>query len=137
MVFAQTRVSPWEWDAQNSLGFKETNNSLNLGQKTRPSNNSNFKKQNLPNSRRCRPGGPQNENQRNEKSDKNLDLARELKKAMEHEGDGDTNCNWCTWNDLQRLGKGLEKLKIGGRAITIKTSALMRSVRKLRSFQEI
>ena len=28
-----------------------------------------------------------------EKSDKYLDLARELKKASEHESDGDTNCN--------------------------------------------
>ena len=27
-------------------------------------------------------------------------------KAMEHEGDGDTNCYWCTWNVLRRLGKG-------------------------------
>ena len=25
---------------------------------------------------------------------------------MEHEGDGDTDCNWCTWNDAKRLGKG-------------------------------
>ena len=24
---------------------------------------------------------------------------------MEHEGDGDTNHNWCTWNNLQRLSK--------------------------------
>ena len=23
----------------------------------------------------------------------------EIEKAMEHEGNGDTNCNWCTWND--------------------------------------
>ena len=30
-----------------------------------------------------------------EKKDKYLDLARELKKTMEHEGNGDTNCNWC------------------------------------------
>ena len=28
-----------------------------------------------------------------EKKDKYLDLARELKKTIEHEGDGDTNCN--------------------------------------------
>ena len=34
-----------------------------------------------------------------------LDLARELKNAVEHVDDGDTNCNWCTWNGLQRLGK--------------------------------
>ena len=33
-----------------------------------------------------------------EKMDKYLDLARELKKTMEHEGDNCTNCNWCVWN---------------------------------------
>ena len=41
----------------------------------------------------------------NETIDKFLDRVRELKKAVEHEGDGYTDCNWCTWNDLQRLGK--------------------------------
>ena len=30
-----------------------------------------------------------------------LHLARELgKKYVEHEGDDDANCNWCTWNSL-------------------------------------
>ena len=24
---------------------------------------------------------------------------------MEHEGDGDTSCGWCTWNDPQRIGR--------------------------------
>ena len=28
------------------------------------------------------------------------------KKTMEQEGDDDTSSNWCTWNDLQRIGKG-------------------------------
>ena len=28
------------------------------------------------------------------------------KKNMEQEVDGDTNCNWCTREDSQRLGKG-------------------------------
>ena len=28
-----------------------------------------------------------------EKRDKYLDFAKELKKAVKHEGDGDTNCN--------------------------------------------
>ena len=23
---------------------------------------------------------------------------------MEHESDGDTNCNWCTWYSQQRVG---------------------------------
>ena len=32
-----------------------------------------------------------------EKKDKYLDLARELKKTMEHEGDDYSNCDWCFW----------------------------------------
>ena len=33
-----------------------------------------------------------------EKRDKYLDLARELKKTIEHEGDNYTNCDWCFWH---------------------------------------
>ena len=33
-----------------------------------------------------------------EKKDKYLDLAREVKKTMEHAGGNYTNCNWCFWN---------------------------------------
>ena len=33
-----------------------------------------------------------------EKRDKYLDLARELKKTMEHAGDNYTNCDWGVWN---------------------------------------
>ena len=33
-----------------------------------------------------------------EKRDKYLKLARELKKTMEHEGDNNTNCDWCFWH---------------------------------------
>ena len=25
---------------------------------------------------------------------------------MEHKGDGEDNCNWCTRNNLKRIGKG-------------------------------
>ena len=32
-----------------------------------------------------------------EKKDKYLDLAKELKKTMKHEGDNYTNCDWCFW----------------------------------------
>ena len=39
-----------------------------------------------------------------EKTDKYLDLAWEMKKAVKHEGDGDTNCSWYTWNDLEETG---------------------------------
>ena len=30
---------------------------------------------------------------------------------MEHEGDGDTNGSWCTWNDSKRIGKGTARLR--------------------------
>ena len=29
---------------------------------------------------------------------------------MEHQGDGDINCNWCTWNNPQRIDKGTGRL---------------------------
>ena len=37
MVYAQPRILPEEWGAQNSLGFWSTNGWPNLGQTTRPS----------------------------------------------------------------------------------------------------
>ena len=51
---------------------------------------------------------------------------------MEHEGEGETNCGWSTWNDPQMIGKGMEDLEIGGQVETILTKALLRSVRILR-----
>ena len=41
-----------------------------------------------------------------EKRDKHVDLARELKKTVEHEIDGDTNCNWRVQNSHQGIGTG-------------------------------
>ena len=41
-----------------------------------------------------------------EKKDKYVDLAKELKKNMEHESDVYTNCNWCSWYSHQRNDKG-------------------------------
>ena len=29
---------------------------------------------------------------------------------MEHESDGDINCNWCTRNSHQRIGKGTGRI---------------------------
>ena len=37
IVYAQPKICPGEWDAQNSLGFRDTNGWPNLSQKTRPS----------------------------------------------------------------------------------------------------
>ena len=42
---------------------------------------------------------------KNENRDKYLDLARELKKTDEHEGNGDTCHSLCTWNGPERLEK--------------------------------
>ena len=30
---------------------------------------------------------------------------------MEHESDGDTNCTWCAWYNLQRIDKGTGRLR--------------------------
>ena len=48
---------------------------------------------------------------------------------MEHEGDGDTSCNWRTWNDPQKLSKRVEQSKIGGRDKIIQITALLSSWR--------
>ena len=40
----------------------------------------------------------------NEKVNKYLDLARELK-IVNFEGVDDTNCSWCPWKGRQRSGK--------------------------------
>ena len=42
-----------------------------------------------------------------DKWDKYVDFARDKKKTMGHENDGNTNCIWCTWNNSQRISKGL------------------------------
>ena len=39
-----------------------------------------------------------------EKRDKYFDLARELKKTVEHESDDNTNCNWSSLYSHQRIG---------------------------------
>ena len=63
-----------------------------------------------------------------------MDLAREMKRSMEHEGDGNINCNRFTWNNSQRiLVKELEDLEIRDH---IETKALLRSARILRRVLE-
>ena len=63
----------------------------------------------MPNSGFCRTGEPRNKNKKSEKIDKYEDLVRELKKTMER--DGDTNCNWCTWNNSQWVSKATRRQK--------------------------
>ena len=54
------------------------------------------KKENLPNSGFCHPSRPESENQKKQKEGQVFRLCKIIKKAMEHEGDGDTNCNLST-----------------------------------------
>ena len=44
VVYAQPRICPRKWNAQNSLGFWDTNGSPNLAQTTRPIDNQQQKK---------------------------------------------------------------------------------------------
>ena len=59
----------------------------------------------MPSSGLCCHGRPQSENKESENRDKYLDLARALK-AIEREGDGDTNRDCCTWDNPQRIETG-------------------------------
>ena len=66
-----------------------------------------------------------------EKKDEYLDLARELKRTVEHERDGYTNCNWCSWYSHQRIDTmngGLGNKRTSGD----QTTALLRSARILK-----
>ena len=70
----------------------------------------NKKNKNLQTSEFFRPRRPQRENQRKRKAWQVLGPRPRTKKAMENEGDDDTDCNCCTWNETQRLGKWTGKL---------------------------
>ena len=49
-------------------------------------------------------------NQRKQKEGQMLERCQRTKKTMEHESDDDTSCNWCIWNNPQRLGKGVGRV---------------------------
>ena len=54
----------------------------------------------------CRSGRRQSKNKRKQKDRKILARVQRTKKAGEHEGDGDANCIWCTWDGPERLEIG-------------------------------
>ena len=79
------------------VGFWVRNGSSNLGQKTRHSDSEQKIKRNcrivdfdVPPNHRAKP-------KKTEKREKILTLLENYK-TMEHESDGDTNCNWRAWN---------------------------------------
>ena len=45
-----------------------------------------------------------------EQRDKCIDLVEEKKTTMEYDSDGDTSCNWSTWNNPQRIVPGTGRL---------------------------
>ena len=108
MVYVQPSIYPGKWDAQNSLGFWDTNGSPNLGQTTRLYNHQQKKKKKEKKKRICRivnfavPTDQRVKLKESEKKDKYLDLARELK-TVEHERDDYTKCNWCSWYSHQMI----------------------------------
>ena len=67
-------------------------------------------KENLPNSGFAIPADHKVKIRGNEKRGKYINLARELKKTMKHEGVSDISCRRCTWDNPQRIDKGLGRL---------------------------
>ena len=87
------------------MGLLHTNGSPNLGYRTRPYNNQQKKKKIYKVVDFAFPADYRIKLKECEKRDKYLDLARELKKTMEHEGDKYTNFDWCFWHGNQRIIK--------------------------------
>ena len=80
------------------MGLWLTDRSPNLSQKTRPYNNQEEKKKICKIVDFALPTDHRIKLKECEKRDKYLDLARELKKTVEHENDNNTNCDWCFWH---------------------------------------
>ena len=99
MVYTQSRICPEEWEAKDSLWFKiETDHLISTRRPDLVIINEKKKKK----KRTCRivdfavPVDHWVKLKESEKRDKYQDLARELKKTVEHESDDYTNCNWQT-----------------------------------------
>ena len=104
MVYAQPRICPSEKDTQTPLRFRDTNGSPNLSQTTRSYNNQQQQKK-----RTCTivdfavPADRRVKLKECEKRHKYLDFAMGIEKAVEHESDDNTNCDWCSWYSHPRI----------------------------------
>ena len=101
VVSAQSGIRAGERDAQNFLVFWYTNGSPYLCRTTRNSI-SQQKIENLPNCGHCRSGWLQGKAERKRKER----ILQGYLKTVEHDRDGDTNCNWGSRYSHQRIGKG-------------------------------
>ena len=86
-----------------------THGSPNLGEKTRPYNNQQ-KKREL--TKLWTLLSSANHRIKLKESEKYTDLARELKKTVEHESENYINRDWCSWYGRQRIIKGTGGLGI-------------------------
>ena len=93
MVYAQPCTCHRKWHTQTPMGLWHTNGSSNLDQNTRPYINQQQQKKICYIFDFAVPADHRIKLKECEKKDKYLDLARELKKTMEHEGDNYTNCD--------------------------------------------
>ena len=131
MVITQLKICPGKWDAQTPLGFWDTNGSTNIGQMTTAYNNQQKK-------RTCRivdfavPAHHRVKLKENEKKDKYLDLAQELKKLRNMKVVVIPIVISALGTATKGLVKGLKDLEIWGQVETIQTTALLRSARIIR-----
>ena len=65
----------------------------------------------MPSNGFCCSSGPQSENQRKQKEIQVFRPCLRTEKAMKHEGDGDTDCNWQVWKEDWKREKSEDKLK--------------------------
>ena len=99
MIYAQPGICPKEWHTWTPLGLWHTNGSPDLGQKTRPYNNQQ-KKRNFKIVEFAVLADHRIKLKESEKKDKYLVLARKFLNIMEHEGNNYTNRDWCFWYSL-------------------------------------
>ena len=133
MLYARPSNCPRKWHTQTPMGLWLIIESPNIGQKTRPYNNQQKKKENLKNCRLCCPSWPLKEC---EKRYKYLDLARELKKLWNMKVTFMPIVIRAFGTATKGLLKGLEYLEAGCWVETTRQTALLKTARILRRVQE-
>ena len=135
IVFAQPRICSGKWDAQTSLGFWDTNRSLNLGQTTWPGDNQQKK-------RTCQIvdfailADYMVKLKEGKKKDNYLDFTRELKILRNMTVIVIPLVIGTLGTVTKELIKEQEELEIRGQVATIKTTASLRSARIQRIVQD-
>ena len=139
MVYEKPHICPGEGHTQTPLGFWHTNGSPNLSQTTRPYNNNQQQQQQK---RTCKivdfalAADHRVKLKENEKKDKYLDFAREMKKLWNMKVTFVPFVIGALGTVTKGLIKELEDLDIRGRVEAIQTTVLLRLARILRRVLE-